>query len=267
MYSFTDLLDLVDRSRQDFLIGFKMQTDEQRRQVRQGRTGKEHINDEMAELLVGERHATGEPSSGCCSWRRWLSWLLPLHVISAAVRGYSSTQRFTHCEVAFWANRRAVGDDERNLIAVGVTGPRARVFVELRAFSKEYVWVYLNTHSDAHLVAMIYLASKLQGTPFDGNAMTRVAITPGPDTDHSFFCSQLTMKFLSLLPVPAAQFNRPNAQTIDDINEIVHQSGFAAPRDSVKSAPAASLLNTDLGATRTISLAPSTQPNEHVYDV
>ena len=33
MYSFSELLKLVDRSRQDFLVGFKMQSDEERRLV------------------------------------------------------------------------------------------------------------------------------------------------------------------------------------------------------------------------------------------
>ena len=270
IYSFRELLALVDRSRQDFLIGFKMQSDDYRRLVRKGRTGKEESNDKMATMLV--EHSPDE-SGGNAGWRRWLGFLLPLQLRAAAVRGYTSTQRFTHCEVAFWANSNRVRDDERNLIAVGVTAPRVKVFVELRAFNEDYHWVHLSTHSDAHLVAMIYLASKLQGTPFDGGAMTRVAVAPGPEEarEHGFFCSQLTMKFLSLLPVPAGQLNRPNAQTIDDISDIVQDADFAAPRGSVKSAPAASLLNTNMGATRTITLVADTADGQErfseVYDV
>lgn len=204
--------------------------------------------------------------AGCC---------FPETFQVSAVRGYTSTLNYYHCEVAFFTRFGVVKPGERSMIAVGVHNESA--FIEARAYGTrkdDYEWVNVGCERES-MLAMLALAIQMRGVRFSMTRMSRSAVIPGPHRDMSnwlneggegdwfgdgggdggdgVFCSEMTMKLLSLLPHPVAQLNRPNAQTVDDIMAIVSRPEFH-PRVGVTEAPR-SQIHKAYGAHTTVKLA------------
>jgi hypothetical protein len=244
-----ELLEIIDTNSTTCLVGFLEQSPENRRKIRQAAPDEEHGTRQLLQGVLARKENGGAPSSSslwsCCS--RVFDCLAPVSIMVAAVRGYASMLRYRHCEVAFWTRHGALVDDSRSLVAVGVHNQC--VFIEKRNYDQQYYWVHVRC-PEASLFAMLILAVQYRGTRFSMEAMSKSPVLPGPDTDDDrqagVFCSQLTMKLLSLLPYPAAQLNRANAQTVDDIFDILRNEDFHPDdeTDLVGSIPEARLRHT-----------------------
>lgn len=282
--SFESLCKVVDLDKGYFLVVFLEQSRRYRRKIAQGTTNNEGSNRELADSVLGravDDNQTGARQGGGGGLLAMLGCCFPETFQVAVVRGYTSTLSYYHCEVAFFTRYGAVKNDERSMIAVGVHSEEA--FIEARSYGTKmdsYEWVNVGCERDS-MIAMLALAIQMRGRRFSMSKMSRSAVSPGPDRSSvmrggldevdeeadaaagggdgggGVFCSELTMKLLSLLPHPVAQLNRPNAQTVDDIMAIVSRPEFH-PRVGVTDAPR-SLYHKSYGAHTTVKLtAPPT---------
>lgn len=210
------LLRTVDLDVGNFAVGMMTINPEVQKSIRDGTAPF------SKELERGITLDDDNVSRGSIFWRLLVA-LFPLSILISMARGITSTHRFKHCEVAFFTREGY----KHKLIAVGVHGEKDGVFIEPREFHDEYEWSYVKCTKHS-LVAMLSLAIELQGIPFTRSGMSKSQFAPGPNNDDGFFCSQLTMKMLSLLPHPVAQLNRPNVQNVDDIFAIIQGDDFRA---------------------------------------
>lgn len=277
--SFESLCRVVDVDKGYFVVVFLEQSRRYRRKIAQGTTNNEDNNRELADNVLG-RDSVGDSDADRADHRSSsggggggggmlavLGCCFPATFQVAVVRGYTSTLSYYHCEVAFFTRYGAVKSDECSMIAVGVHNEEA--FIEARSYASRkdsYEWINVGCERES-MLAMLALAIQMRGRRFSMSKMSRSAVIPGPDRSSivgaddddnrdgggGVFCSELTMKLLSLLPHPVAQLNRPNAQTVDDIMAIVSRPEFH-PRVGVTDAPR-SLYHKSYSAHTTVKLS------------
>jgi len=245
--SFEYLAEIVDLDRGHVLVGFLEQSREYRRRISRGTTNNDEDERSYTNSLVGTsdnetKEGGRDERRGASLWSKLLACCFPVSLLTSAVRGYTSSVVYHHCEIGFRTHYGAVEEGKETIVAVSVHN--TEVFVEARAFDTNYRWTYVQCDRQS-MVAMLILANQMRSLRLDMTKLSRSVLAPGPETENAeaVFCSELTMKLISLLPFPAAQLNRPNAQTPDDVIAIVNRKEFK-PLIAVTTAPRAHLRRT-----------------------
>lgn len=222
---FDTLRSLIDFDVGYVSIGFLKQDDEQRARIRDGQTRNEHVNAQFREEL----QRTGAVDDGSRMQdmaRRQVPWtarilsMLPHYLVEDAVRGFSSTMTYVHCEMVMYLNdagRRAFPG--KDVVALAVTADEG-VIVRPRSFHVAYEWQNV-TCPPTNMFAMLHWCYARRGRPFSLNRMTYIPIFPGPLREDVTYCVQFVMQALQFTPHPSFHLNPANKLTIDDFYELV----------------------------------------------
>jgi len=195
-------------------VGFKPNDPEENLAVREGRTGREHLNTGLAQNALGALSFVGAV----------------VRVFSRAAQIFTSYFAFEHCEVAFALSepgKKVYGPDK--LLAVLVNG-RENVTIKQRHFHGAYKWHALRA-TRAELVSMLKFACTTAGERFAAAVRDRVATFPGDDaTTPGWYCTKHTATMLRSLDCAMFHLTRPNTVTTDELYHMVEMCGHAPAR-------------------------------------
>lgn len=139
------------------------------------------------------------------------------------VQSYTSARRFGHCELCFFcsdAGRERYGDEY--MITCG-TRKETGVRVTARRFNRNYTWLYLNV-TDAELHCVVKFMFAQHGKRYDARATYKVFTTPRQTDGKRWYCSELVLAALQMLPCAALHRQRPNCVEVDDVYVLMRQS-------------------------------------------
>jgi hypothetical protein len=222
---FDALRHLIDLDVGYVTIAFMKQAPEERERILRGETRNEHINAQFREELqrtgaVDDGEVMQSEARKHVPWTARLMAWLPAYLVEDAVRGFSSTLDYVHCEMVMYLNdlgRRAF--PEKDVIALAVTADEG-VIVKPRSFHVAYEWQNV-TCAATNMLAMLHWCCERRGRRFSLNRMTNIPIYPGELREDVTYCVQFVAQALQFTPHAAFHVNPPNKLTIDDFYELV----------------------------------------------
>lgn len=189
--------------------------------VRDGLTGFEHLNDEVA-LGIGGRAAS--------------QFGIVHYLLSKAVQSFTAYFKYTHCEVAFPLSehgKHEQGPDK--LLAVYVNGVD-NVSMRWRHFDARYRWFSLRA-TERQIESMLKFACLTRGEPFSAPLRNSVATTPGRERQLGWYCSKHVASLLRALDCEMFHLERTNTITVDELYHMVECSDHLVPQHNVSMPP------------------------------
>jgi len=181
--------------------------------VRAGRTGREHLNDDIAIQIGG-------------SATKNVGFLK--EIMSVVVRTFTGHFQFVHTEIAFKLSetgKKTHGADK--LLAVYVN-TNENVGMRWRGFNASYKWFYLKANP-AQLDSMLKFACATNGEPFSEKLRNNSVTFPGKEEQHGWYCSKHVATALRCLDCEMFHLNRTNTLTVDELYHMVDACGLNAP--------------------------------------
>lgn len=189
-------------------VAFMKETAEYGALIRDGLTGREHVNDEIAGDVVGGGLASKIPFFG--------------QLMSKVVQSFTAHLQFIHCEVVFQPSetgKQRNGHDK--LLAVFVNS-NENVDMKWRKFNQKYIWYCLRANSE-DLKNMLRFACKTRGEPYSAELRNKTATYPGSENKAGWYCSKHVATMLRALPCEMFHLNRTNTITVDELYHMVDQ--------------------------------------------
>ena len=139
------------------------------------------------------------------------------------VQSYTSVRRFGHCELCFALSKRGrkrYGDEF--MLTCG-TRKETGVRVTARRFNSNYTWLHLNA-SEIEMRYMARFVFAQHGKRYDARATYKVFTTPRQTDGKRWYCSEIVLAALQLLPCYELHMQRPNCVEVDDVYVLMRKS-------------------------------------------
>lgn len=208
-------------------VAFMQESPEYGALVRDGLTGREHVNDEIAADAIGG----GSNGGGFLSKISFAR-----HAMAKVVQSFTAHLRFMHCEVVFQPSetgKKRHGPDK--LLAVFVNS-NENVDMKWRKFNQKYVWFNLRATSD-DIINMLKFACKTRGEPYSAELRNKTATFPGNENRPGWYCSKHVATMLRALPCEMFHLNRTNTITVDELYHMIDQCGHKVSPEFCKNPP------------------------------
>lgn len=181
-------------------------------QVRDGTTGNEHLNEELAVGVGGAATNVG----------------LFKDVLTKVVQTFTAHFQFVHCEVAFElseSGKQAFGPDK---LLASYVNTGENVGLKLRHFNDKYRWFYLRATPE-QISSMLKLACLTVGQKFSAELRNNAVTMPGNENNYGWYCSKHVATLLRTLDCEMFHLNRTNTITVDELYHMVENCNhFAA---------------------------------------
>ena len=166
------------------------------------------------------------------SWDGILSYIVRAWN-SSLVSAYTSTRKFVHAEVCFWcseAGMRTFGGSDY-MVACGTRSTGTSLVK--RRFHQGYEWKWIQASPAEQGVVFNFYRSQL-GKPYDRAGSMRTFTDPRRRKHTTgWYCSEIVLAALQLLPDPAFHEHRANCVETDDVYDIVCSSARCSVTQSI----------------------------------
>ena len=197
----------IDFSRGVLAVAFMRQNDNERTEDDAAQT---RSYDQA--LDSNQRHA----------WRGTFSTIY--HAVEyEAANMYRYRRHFRHCEICFYcsdAGVRKFGSDF--MIACGARDGSG-VQIVARRFNDAYKWLYLTVTRAEQELIVDFLFAQLN-KKYDRAALFSVYTAPRVNSGRAWYCSELVLAALQLLPCATLHSHRFNCVDIDDTYSLIRRS-------------------------------------------
>lgn len=129
---------------------------------------------------------------------------------------YAASRHFAHCEVCFFASPSGIARYGRDYMITCGAHEETGVRVMPRRFNEKYTWLYLNV-SEVELKCVVDFVFAQNGKLYDTRASSKLFSNPRVTTGAKWYCSEIVMAALQLLPCATLQSRRPNCVDVDDV--------------------------------------------------
>lgn len=142
---------------------------------------------------------------------------------SIFVRSYTKSRHFAHCELCFFCSPQGTKRYGKEYMIACGTREDSGVRIVARRFNEHYTWLYINTTESEmrHIVNFVFAQ---HGKKYDGPATSQIFTRPRPTAGRRWYCSELVMCALQMLPCAHIHSQRPNCVEVDDVYAIAKQS-------------------------------------------
>lgn len=147
---------------------------------------------------------------------------LYLVVLRLLEDSHSKSCTFSHCEICFYCSPEGTREFGNDFMISCGTQQKSGVQLVARRFNHKYKWVFLTvTEAEMHIVVKFLCKQINKG--YDLDAATRVYTNPRPTVSNCnrWYCSELVMSALKMLPCPKFHEHRSNCVEVDDIYVMV----------------------------------------------
>jgi len=173
-------------------------------------------------FLNREQHAEVEGHEAHkLAWNGALDYI-GRHVRSLFVEAYKDCRRYVHTEVCFYCSDYGLslfGADA--MIACGTRNTDTSI--TSRVFNDKYTWLWLRATPPQISAMFAFFVAQLN-KPYDTDGSMRVYTNPRPTDGRAWYCSEIVMCALQLLPCPVLHELRANCVDIDDVYDAVSRS-------------------------------------------
>jgi|CXWL01.1.fsa_nt_gi hypothetical protein len=208
--------------RSGFVYVAFMETDpDSAARVRDGLTGREYLNDEVARGIGGAAAAR---------------FGFVQHLLAKAVQSFTAYFKFTHCEVAFPLSERGKHEHGPDKLLAVFVNEVENVSMRWRHFDQRYRWFSLRA-TDQQIESMLKFACVTHGEPFSASLRNSVATTPGSEHVVGWYCSKHVASMLRALDCEMFHLERTNTITVDELFHMVECSEHLAARHDVTLPP------------------------------
>lgn len=144
-------------------------------------------------------------------------------VREAMVRSYTTSRHFSHCELCFSCSPHGEARFGEGFIIACGTRADAGVKIVARAFNDRYKWLSLRV-SDDELERIVRFVFAQRGKPYDARASYQVFTVPRPTFGARWYCSELVLCALQMLPCAVLHSRRANCVEVDEVYALVGES-------------------------------------------
>lgn len=145
-------------------------------------------------------------------------------VNAALLDAHKQNRRYEHAEVCFWCSPSAQAEFGSSEFMVACGTRSTGTSMTLRRFHPAYEWKWIYTTSEQQRLIFDFYKAQL-GRRYDAKASLKTFTNPRKRTTRSgWYCSELALSALSLLPEPAFHEHRSNCVETDDVYDIVCSS-------------------------------------------
>ena len=194
-------------------VTFMKQDAAEARLVREGRTGREHLNDEIAlEIGGGATEKFGFFKD----------------IMSVVVRTFTGHFAYVHTEVAFKLSENGKKEHGADKLLAVYVNTDENVGMRWRGFNPAYKWFYLKANHQ-QLDSMLKFACATCDEPFSKRLRDNAVTYPGQEEQHGWYCSKHVATMLQCLDCEMFHLNRTNTVTVDELHHMVEACGRNAP--------------------------------------
>lgn len=218
---YSNLVNQIDLNAGFVYVSFMKQDEEDAVRVRDGRTGREYMNDDIAVDIGGSASYMLSPVKS---------------FISNVVRNFTAHMKFIHCEVGFEpsaAGKKKNGSDK--LLAVFVNS-NENVEIRWRKFNQKYVWFNVRANNE-QIQSMLMFACVTRGEPYSSALRNSTATMPGSENQPGWYCSKHVATMLRSLPCEMFHLNRTNTITVDELHIMIDACDHKIPTQNAKTPP------------------------------
>ena len=154
-------------------------------------------------------------------WKGILAYIAT-NVKGSLVQSFKAERNFEHAEVCFNcsdAGRAAFGAD--HMVACGTRDTGTDIWP--RRFNANYTYRWVSASPDEQRLLYAFF-ERQRGKPYDQAASLRTFTNPRQSRGRSWYCSELVLAALQLLPCARFHEHRANCVETDDVYRIVCSS-------------------------------------------
>jgi hypothetical protein len=185
-------------------VAFMEETPENGARVRDGTTGREHLNVEIARSVGGPLASLG----------------LLRRLLARAGQQFTAHFQYIHCEVVFVLSERGKTTQGADKLLAVFVNEGDNVSMRWRHFDKRYKWIALRANP-YQIDSMLKFACVTRGEKFSRALTNSVATLPGSETQYGWYCAKHCATMLRALDCPMFHLNRTNIMTVDELYHMV----------------------------------------------
>lgn len=156
------------------------------------------------------------------AWRGTFGTIVSV-IRSLLIDSYSQKRRYSHCEVCFFLSEEGEARFGNQFMISCGTREDTGVKIVARHFNQNYKWLYVNvTQQELHYIVEFLFAQN--DKRYDTKASLRVFTSPRATNGRRWYCSELVLCALQLLPCPKLHEHRANCTEVDDVHTIIKRS-------------------------------------------
>jgi len=145
-------------------------------------------------------------------------------VQESLIDAYKKSRQYVHAEVCFWCSPLAKEQFKSNEVMIACGTRSQGTSMTLRRFHPAYKWKWVYANEQEQRTIFNFYKRQM-GKKYDFSASLRTFTNPRQRTARSgWYCTEMTLSALQLLPEPTFHEHRANCIETDDLYDIVCQS-------------------------------------------